>query len=151
MSQLTATAATAATAATEAEAEVKVDVDRIVERYVAVWNEPDAAARRRAVAGLWAPDGVEFVEGTQFRRHDGLMDRVTEAHELFVATGEYRVTYDEHVTVHGDIAMFTLQLTGAKGPRPGEVAWAARVFLLLDDDGRILEDHHLTTKPMPAA
>ncbi|MER6565546.1 nuclear transport factor 2 family protein [Streptomyces sp. NPDC001093] len=125
------------------------DVDQIVRRYVAVWSEPDAAARKRAVTELWAPDGVEFVEGTQFRGHERLVERVTEAHGLFVASGEYHVTHDDHVTVHEDVAMFTTQLTYATGPRAGEVAWAARVFLVLDDDGRILQDYQLTVRPLP--
>ncbi|MFI1768921.1 nuclear transport factor 2 family protein [Streptomyces sp. NPDC020800] len=58
------------------------DVDQIVQRYIAAWSEPQAAARKRAVAELWAPDGVEFVEGAQFRGHDGLVDRISEAYGL---------------------------------------------------------------------
>lgn len=126
------------------------DVDQIVQHYVAVWSESDAAARKRAVAELWAPDGVEFVEGAQFRGHDGLVDRVSEAYGLFVASGEYHITDDNHVTVHDDVVMFTIQLTYAKGPQVGEVAWAARVFLVLDD-GRIVQDYHLTVQPLPEA
>ena len=46
---------------------------KIADRYLAVWSEPDPAARRAAVAALWAPDGVEFIDGgIQFRGHDGL-------------------------------------------------------------------------------
>ncbi|MEV5879942.1 nuclear transport factor 2 family protein [Streptomyces sp. NPDC052101] len=127
------------------------DVDQIVQRYVAVWSEPDTAARKRAVAELWAADGVEFIEGTQYRGHDGLVDRVAEAYGLFVASGEYHITHDDHVTVHDDIVMFTVQLTYATGHRADEVAWAARVFLVLDDDGRILQDYHLTVQPLPEA
>lgn len=127
------------------------DVDRIVERYVAVWSEPDAAARERTVGELWAPDGVEFVEGTQFRGHAGLVDRVAEAYGLFVASGAYHLTDDNHVTVHDDVVVFTVRLTCAKGPQTGEVAWAARVFLVLDDDGRILQDYQLTVQPLPEA
>jgi hypothetical protein len=127
------------------------DVDPIVQRYVAVWSEPDAAARKRAVAELWAPDGVEFVEGVRFRGHDGLVDRVAEAYGLFVASGEYHVTDNNHVTVHDDVVMFTIQLTYATGPQADEVAWAARVFLVLDDDGRIVQDYHLTVQPLPEA
>ncbi|GAA4614295.1 hypothetical protein GCM10023195_62310 [Actinoallomurus liliacearum] len=48
------------------------------------------------------------------------------------------------MTVHADIARFTVQLV----PHGGEVAWAARVFLLLGDDGRIRQDYHLTVKPL---
>ncbi|MFI1768920.1 hypothetical protein ACH41H_43770 [Streptomyces sp. NPDC020800] len=47
--------------------------------------------------------------------------------------------------------MLTIQLTYAKGPQAGEVAWAARAFLVLDDDGRILQDYHLTVQPLPEA
>ena len=130
---------------------IDIDIDRIVERYVAVWSEPDAAARGRAVAELWAPDGTEFVEGARFRGHDGLVDRLAEAYGLFVASGEYRVTHDDHVTVHGDIVVLTIQLTYARGPRADQVAWAARVFLVLDDDGRIAQDYHLTVQPLPQA
>ncbi|MFD8388569.1 nuclear transport factor 2 family protein [Streptomyces sp. NPDC059680] len=127
------------------------DVDRIVQRYVAVWSEPDVPARKRAVAELWTPDGVEFIEGTQFRGHEGMLERLAEAYGLFVASGEYHVTHDDHVTVHDDVAMLTIQLTYATGPHLGEVAWAARVFLVLDDDGRIVQDYQLTVQPLPDA
>ena len=127
------------------------DVDRIVRRYVAAWSEPDTAARKQAVAELWTPDGVEFVEGAQFRGHGGLVERIAGAYALFVASGEYHVTDDGHVTVHDDVVVFTIQLTCAKGPQVGEVAFAARVFLVLDDGGRILQDYHLTVQPLAQA
>ena len=119
----------------------------IAEKYLAVWSEPDAAARRAAVAGLWQRDGVEFVDGgVQFRGHDGLDDRVREAYEQFVAGGGYGVTSAGDAARHGDIVTFTIELT-APG---GEVAWAARVFLVLGDDGRIREDYQLTVQALAA-
>ena len=33
------------------------DYPTLAERYIAAWNEPDADARRRAVAELWTDDG----------------------------------------------------------------------------------------------
>lgn len=48
----------------------------ITDRYVAVWSEPDPQSRRAAIAGLWEPDGVEYVEGTQFRGHEELDARI---------------------------------------------------------------------------
>ena len=48
----------------------------IADRYLAVWSERDPAARRDAVAALWAPDGVEFIDGgIQFRGHDAVRSR----------------------------------------------------------------------------
>ena len=115
----------------------------IVRRYVAVWSEPDAS-RRAAIAGLWAPDGAEFVEGTQFRGHQELDARIAHAYTEFVASGRYAVTRADDVDRHGDLVTLTLQLT----PPGGDVAWAARVFLLLDSDGLIREDYQLTVKPL---
>src|SRR6266571_3553462 len=101
----------------------------IVARYVAAWSEPDPGSRRAAIAGLWAPDGAEFVEGTQFRGHQELE-----------ASGRYAVSSAIDVTRHDGVVTFTIQLT-APG---GDVAWAARVFLVLGRDGRIREDYQLT-------
>ena len=51
-------------------------VRTITDRYLAVWSEPDAQSRRAAIAALWEPDGVEYVEGVQFRGHDELDGRI---------------------------------------------------------------------------
>ncbi|WP_406481617.1 hypothetical protein [Streptomyces sp. NBC_01615] len=51
----------------------------------------------------------------------GLVDRVSEVYGLFVASDD-----DNHVTVHDDIVMSTVQLTYAKGPQADEVALAAQ-------------------------
>jgi len=118
----------------------------IAERYLAVWSEPDPAARDAAIAGLWAPDGAEFTEGTQFRGHEELQARIAHAYQAFVGSGGYAVTHAEDVTRHDDIVTFTIQLTDPEG----EVAWAARVFLLLDRDGLIRQDYQLTVKTLAA-
>lgn len=117
---------------------------QIAERYLAVWSEPDPESRRAAIAGLWAPDGAEFVEGTQFRGHEELAGRITAAYQEFVGSGRYAVTTASDVSRHDDIITLTIQLT-APG---GEIAWAARVFLLLDGGELIREDYQLTVKPL---
>ncbi|WP_345433724.1 nuclear transport factor 2 family protein [Actinoallomurus vinaceus] len=122
-----------------------IDLEQIVGRYVAVWSEPDPESRRSAIADLWAPDGVEFIEGVQFRGYEELNARITEAYRQFVESGEYDVTSADDVTVHRDIVTFTVQLIPQGG---GEAAWTARVFLILDEDGLIRQDYHLTVKPL---
>jgi hypothetical protein len=116
----------------------------IVARYIAVWNEADPESRRRAVQALWSADGAEFVEGTMFRGHDELCARINGAHEQFVSSGRYTATAADDVSRHDDILTFTIQLSTPHL----EVAWAARVFLLLDADGVIHEDYQLTVKPL---
>jgi hypothetical protein len=123
-----------------------MNAELIVDRYLAVWSEPDAEVRRRAVAGLWAQDGVEFVEGVQFRGRKELEVRIAEAYEAFVGSGRYAVTSAGDAARHDDIATFTIQLTTGGG----EVAWAARVFIVLGENGLIQQDYQLTVKPLPA-
>jgi hypothetical protein len=118
--------------------------EELVRRYVAVWNEPSPDARREAVAALWADGGVEFVEGARFRGQAELRERVEHAYDAFVGSGKYAVTSADDVVSHGDIITFTVRLTAE-----GEVAWAARVFLVVGDDGLIREDYQLTVKPLP--
>jgi hypothetical protein len=118
----------------------------IAARYLAVWSESDPDSRRAAIAGLWAPDGAEFVEGIQFRGHGELDARIAGAYQEFVASGRYSVTSADDATRHGDIVTLTIQLTTPDG----ETAWASRVFLLLGADGLIHEDYQLTVKPLDA-
>jgi hypothetical protein len=117
----------------------------ITDRYLVVWSEPDPQSRRAAIASLWEPNGVEYVEGTQFRGHEELDARIAHAYEEFVASGKYNVTMAD-VTRHDDVITFTVQLS----TQAGQVAWAARVFLLLGDGGYIREDYQLTVQPLVA-
>lgn len=123
-----------------------------LERYLAIWAIADDARRHDAVAALWAADGAEFVEGVRFEGRARLADRVKEAHDAFVADGRYVVGWDNDLSVHGDMLRFTIHLAQvAAGDRPGEVAWAARVFLLLDDEGLVQQSYQLTVKPLPSS
>ncbi len=52
------------------ESKTVAKVEKVADRYIAVWNEPDAESRRYAVAGLWTEDGtytdpLVAVEGRQ--------------------------------------------------------------------------------------
>jgi hypothetical protein len=122
----------------------EVAAHTITDRYLAVWSEPDAPSRRAAIGSLWEPDGVEYVEGIQFRGHEELDGRIARAYEEFVASRKYNVTMADDVRRHDDIITFTVQLS----TQEGEVAWAARVFALLGETGRIREDYQLTVQPL---
>src|SRR5262249_49179791 len=52
------------------------DLDLLIERYVAQWHEPDAAARRRRIEEIWVPDGANFTRSFEVRGHDALEARV---------------------------------------------------------------------------
>lgn len=123
------------------------DTTVIADRYTAVWNEPDARARRLAVGDLWTGEGAEYVEAAMFSGHDELDNRIARAYTEFVGTGRYLAARADDARRHDDIVSFTLQLIS---PGTGQIAWAARVFLLLDSDGRIREDYQLTVQPLAA-
>ena len=41
-----------------AESNAVTQIEKVADRYIAVWNEPDAEGRRRAVAELWTEGGT---------------------------------------------------------------------------------------------
>jgi len=119
-------------------------MNEIADRYFAVWSEPDPDARRAAIAKVWAPDGVEYVEGKQFRGHAELEARVTGAYETFLASGEYIARFSDDPARHDDI----ITATGEFVTPDGEVVWSARIFLILNEDGLVAEDYQLTVHPL---
>lgn len=115
--------------------------ETLLDRYVAVWNEPDPAARRRAVTELWADDGVEYTESAEHRGHEAIQARITAAYDQFVATGEFAFVAVGEVVSHHDAVTFTTHMVPAKGGFP---VWSGTVFVLLDQDGRIRRDYQFT-------
>jgi hypothetical protein len=119
------------------------------ERYVAIWNEPDAAARRAAVAALWTEDAVQYLRPSEpardaaaeldveavfiMRGHAELERRVTRAYEQFVGSGQmtFRLAGDV-VRVHDAVKL------AWEGVGPdGEALGGGVDILLLAADGRI--------------
>jgi hypothetical protein len=46
------------------------DLAELADRYVALWNETDAGARRAAIATLWVPEGEHFVRTLQVKGYE---------------------------------------------------------------------------------
>ena len=83
-----------------------IDPTDLVERYSAMWNEPDPPLRREMIRSVFAPDSTLAVEPPEEIRdmarnvgiprpmlevngYDELEIRVTRAHDEFVAPGTY--------------------------------------------------------------
>ncbi|MDH6135149.1 hypothetical protein P3T37_004559 [Kitasatospora sp. MAA4] len=120
----------------------------LLDRYVALWNEPDAAVRRDAVAQLWVPDGIHFTQTRKFRGTDALHARITEAHEQFVAGTGLRFRSGENLVTHHDVATFSWEISPAAG---GNVQAVGSDFVLLDRSGRIFIDYQFNEPPAPVA
>ncbi|MEV5497243.1 hypothetical protein AB0M50_17770 [Nonomuraea fuscirosea] len=131
-----------------------IDIRELVDRYVAVWNEPDAGLRRKAVAELWTEDGVQLLQPPQdireaaaalgvtpvleARGHEALEARVTSSYEKFVAPGEFFFRPRDNADRLADIVKFTWEMVSTDG---GEPAGAGLEILVLGADGRIRTDY----------
>ena len=113
------------------------ELNELVDRYIAVWHEPDAERRRKRIAELWVEDGVQFTRSREFRGYQALEERVEAAHEEFVKTGGFVFRQSGDVNEHHNALMFRWEMVPFTG---GEVAAAGTIFLLLDD-GRIRFDY----------
>lgn len=127
----------------------------LVDRYVAMWNEPDPEARRTMVHELWAADGAQvlrppqemleqaarvgFINPTlEARGYRELEARVTRAYEEFVAAGGFRFRPRGDATQLGEVVMFAWEMVPVSG---GEPAGAGVEFVILDSQGRIRTDY----------
>ncbi|GAA1967234.1 nuclear transport factor 2 family protein [Amycolatopsis minnesotensis] len=121
------------------------DMDQLVDRYVSVWNESDPAARKAAVAALWAADGTEVIETATYHGHEAIEARIAEAHETLVRDGGFVFRAAGDAAGHHDSIHFTTHMLPAGG---GELAWTGSIFVKLGEDGLILEDHQFAV-PLP--
>lgn len=112
----------------------------IVDRYTAVWNEPDNDARGKAVADLWAEDAVHTITTTVYRGRTAILERVEEAHRQFVTTAGF--VFQCHAPAgHHNAVILRWEMVPAGG---GAAAAAGSAFLLLDNEGRISADYQFT-------
>lgn len=128
-------------------------VTDLVDRYVAVWNEPDAARRRNAVVALWTEDAVHILEPPQAvreaadelnviptfqaRGHQELDARVTRAYETFVAPGEFSFRSRGNGVRLADVVKFNWEMVSVRG----DVKAVGLELVTLDADGRIRLDY----------
>jgi hypothetical protein len=131
-----------------------IDPKELADRYVAVWIEPDAEQRRKAVRELWAGEGVHILEPPQVAReeaatlgmtpalkargHDTLQVRVTRSYEQFVAAGEFTFRARDNAACLDDVVNLNWEMvrtSDREGPAVG------LQVLVLDDEGRIRIDY----------
>src|SRR3954463_16489966 len=114
------------------------DFSQFVERYTAIWNEPDATVRRETIAELWAEDGVEFTESGEYRGHEEIEKRVAGAYEEFVCEGGFVFRTAGEAVGHHDAVRFTVEMAPAAG---GDAVWNGSIFVVLGEDGLIRYDY----------
>jgi hypothetical protein len=115
----------------------EVNLD-FVDRYVSLWNEPDAEVRRRTIEDLWLPDGANYTQSIQAVGYDALDVRVTSAYKEYVGSGKY--SFRPHLPAVGHHGVVKVTWEMVTVPEE-EIASIGIEFLVLDDMGRIASDH----------
>jgi hypothetical protein len=127
----------------------------LAERYVALWNEPDADRRRRMIAELWAEDGRHILQPPQeirevaarpgiampaileARGHEEIGARAASAYEHWVGSEGLRFRGRDDADRLGDVVKLHWEAVA----RDGAVSGVGLSFLVLAADGRIERDY----------
>ena len=127
----------------------------LAERYVALWNEPDADRRRRMIAELWAEDGRHILQPPQeirevaarpgiampaileARRYEEIEARAASAYEHWVGSEGLSFRGRDDAERLGDVVKFHWEAVA----KDGELFGVGLNFLVLTADGRIERDY----------
>jgi hypothetical protein len=115
------------------------EIDHLVARYLQTWNETDPGARRKAIDGLWADDGV-YTDPLAVAVGQDAIDALIAA-----VQGQFPglvFTLAGPVDAHHDLARFTWHL----GPQGEEALVVGFDVVVLGDDGRIRHVHGFLDK-----
>ena len=128
---------------------------QLANKYLALWNEPDADRRRRTTAELWTHDGRHILQPPQeirdiaaspgialtaileARGHEEIEARATSAYEHWVGSEGLSFRGRDDAERLGDVVQFHWEAV-AQGD---EVFAVGLVFLVLTADGRIERDY----------
>jgi hypothetical protein len=127
----------------------------LAERYLAVWNEPDADQRRRMIAELWAEDarhilqppqeirgiaaqpGIAMTAILQAQGHEEIEARAASVHEHWVGSEGLNFRGREDADRLGDVVKLHWEAIA----KDGTVVAVGLCFLVLTADGRIGRDY----------
>lgn len=115
----------------------------LADRYIAMWNETDAAARRKLVDEVWAEEGAYYNRLFVARGRDIIEAAVGTAHNEYFSKGfsfkSQNNAYGHHHGVKFDWVMVTTAT--------GEVDTFGQDFVILNGEDQILMDYQFGMKP----
>jgi hypothetical protein len=114
--------------------------EQLADRYMALWNEPDADGRRQMIAELWTPDGSQILQPPQEMReiaaawrHSELQARATTSYEHWVGSEGLSFRARDDAQRLGDVVKFHWDAV----TNEGKTAAVGLNVLVLAADGRI--------------
>ncbi len=113
----------------------QAEVNGFIERYVALWNETDDAARHRMMSTLWAESADDYVAARQTGYHglDEIEARVRRANVQYVQEEGFSFRSCQNATHTHDAIRFNWEMIKPDGG----AATVGFDFLILDADDRI--------------
>jgi hypothetical protein len=127
----------------------------LAEKYLALWNEPDAGRRRRMIAELWTEDGKHVLQPPreireiaaqpgigltailEARGYEEIEARVASAYEHWVGSEGLSFRGRDDAERLGDVVKFHWEAVA----KDGELFGVGLNFLVLAADGRIERDY----------
>jgi len=107
------------------------DAQTLADRYVAVWNEPDATTRLNGIAALWAP-------GAPRRGLGALGKLILGSSEKNGGRDGVRFRAAPSARLRGDVLTLRWEMVLAGSET---VLASGLEFLIVDGEGRIVADH----------
>ena len=129
--------------------------EQLADRYLALWNEPDADRRRRLIAELWTEDGRHILQPPQeiraiaaqpglaitaileARGYEEIEARAASAYEHWVGSEGLSFRGRDDAERLGDVGKFHWEAVA----KDGEVFGVGLNFLVVTADGRIERDY----------
>ena len=97
------------------------DIREFVDRYVNIWNEPDAERRRQTIRELWQEDARHLARTLEAVGHDGIETRVRTAYEKWVKEKGNVFRLRDGVDGHHDTIKLRWEMLPASGRRRGDL------------------------------
>jgi hypothetical protein len=114
-----------------------VNLDSVIENYVAAWNASDPAKRRARIRSLWAEDGVTCYRLLDAHGYDAIEGRVAGSWDKWLRDGKY-IFKRARSSYHHDIIRFDFVMVTVPD---GEVEARGLSFLIFDCNDRIRFDY----------
>lgn len=116
------------------------DLNLFVDRYVAAWNEPDGAARRKSISGLWCEDATYINELHEQHGHRAIETAISEAYQEYGTNG-FIFRSAKNADGHHNVIRFNWEMLPVSSD---QVMARGFDFLVLGDDGRIRHDYQFS-------
>jgi hypothetical protein len=117
--------------------DIDTDIDGILERYVAVWNNPDPVRRRAEIDALWAEDAYFANARFEYRGHDEIAVGIGRSHDAWVGTGHVFRAAGSAADHHGAAKLVWHMF----GPDGGAPVSTGTNFIRFTAGGQIASDH----------